>query len=71
MRGRVSAVSSVSINASNELGDFRAGVTAALIGTVPAVFVGGLATLGATALWWRWFPDLRRVDRLEEVRAAP
>ena len=71
MRGRVSAVSSVSINASNELGDFRAGVMAAWIGTVPAVLVGGLATLGATALWWRWFPDLRRVDHLDEVRAAP
>ena len=45
MRGRVSAVSAVAINASNELGDFRAGVMAAGIGTVPAVLVGGAATL--------------------------
>ncbi len=64
LRGRVSAVNSVSINASNELGDFRAGVMAAALGTVPAVFVGGLVTLGLAALWWKLFPDLRRVDRL-------
>ena len=62
LRGRVSAVNSVSINASNELGDFRAGLMAAAIGTVPAVFVGGLVTLGVTALWWKMFPDLRKVD---------
>ena len=67
MRGRVSAVNSVSINASNELGDFRAGVMAAGIGTVPAVLVGGIATLGVTLLWWRLFPSLRMVDRLEEL----
>lgn len=68
MRGRVSAVSAVAINASNELGDFRAGAMAALIGTVPAVVVGGAATLGVTALWARLFPAMRRIDRLEEVR---
>jgi len=67
MRGRVSAVNSVSINASNELGDFRAGVMAAGIGTVPAILLGGVATLAATALWWRFFPSLRRVDRLDKV----
>jgi predicted MFS family arabinose efflux permease len=61
LRGRVNAVNSVSINASNELGDFRAGSMAVLIGTVPAVALGGLVTLGAAALWWRLFPDLRRV----------
>ena len=64
LRGRVSSVNSVSINASNELGDFRAGVMAAAIGTVPAVFVGGIVTLAATALWWKMFPDLRKVDRI-------
>ena len=66
MRGRVSAVSTVSVNASNELGDFRAGLTAAAIGTVPAVLIGGIATIGVSALWWRLFPDLRRVDRLDK-----
>jgi MFS family permease len=64
LRGRVSSVNSVSINASNELGDFRAGLMAAAIGTVPAVFVGGLVTLAVTALWWKAFPDLRKVDRI-------
>ncbi|MDP2620917.1 MAG: MFS transporter [Hyphomicrobiales bacterium] len=67
MRGRVSAVNAVSITASNELGDFRAGVMAAGIGTVPAVFLGGVATLAAAALWWRVFPSLGRVDRLDQV----
>ena len=67
MRGRVSAVSAVAINASNELGDFRAGVMAAGIGTVPAVVVGGAATLMVTALWARLFPEMRRINRLDEV----
>ena len=66
MRGRVSAVNSVSINASNELGDFRAGLTAAFIGTVPAVLIGGIATLAVTLLWAKLFPAMRRVDRLED-----
>ncbi|MGE5477622.1 MAG: MFS transporter [Bacteroidales bacterium] len=64
MRGRVSAVNFVFIGASNELGEFESGVTAALFGTVPAVVIGGLGTLAVAALWaWR-FPALRRVDRL-------
>ena len=67
MRGRVSAVNSIAINASNELGDFRAGVAAAAIGVVPAVLVGGIVTCGATALWaWR-FPEIRKIDRLRDV----
>jgi MFS family permease len=61
LRGRVNAVNSVSISASNELGDFRAGSMAVLIGTVQAVALGGVVTLGAAALWWRIFPELRRV----------
>lgn len=64
LRGRVNAANSVSINASNELGDFRAGAMAAVVGTVPAVAGGALVTLGAAALWWRLFPDLRRVNRI-------
>jgi predicted MFS family arabinose efflux permease len=67
MRGRVSAVNSVSINASNELGDFRAGLSTAAVGAVPAVLVGGIATLVVTLLWARLFPAMRRVDRLEDV----
>ncbi len=64
MRGRVSAVNSVFIGASNELGEFESGVLAALIGTVPCVVVGGLGTLAVAALWARWFPTLRDRDRL-------
>ena len=65
MRGRVSAINSVSINASNELGDFRAGIMAGGIGSVGAVLVGGAATVGIAALWWKMFPTIRRVDRLD------
>ncbi len=68
MRGRVSAVNSVSITASNELGDFRAGTMGAAIGTIPAVLIGGLVTLSVAAVWWRVFPELRRVDRLDQVK---
>lgn len=64
MRGRVAAVNSVFIGASNELGEFESGVVAALIGTVPAVVVGGAGTLLVAALWARWFPTLRQRDRL-------
>ena len=64
MRGRVSAVNTVFIGASNELGEFESGTLAALIGTVPAVVAGGLGTLAVAMLWARWFPALRDRDRL-------
>jgi len=67
MRGRVSAVNAVSINASNELGDFRAGVMAGGIGTVPAVLVGGLTTVAVTVLWMKLFPSISRIDRLDQI----
>jgi MFS family permease len=69
MRGRVGAVNAVFIVTSNEFGDFRAGMMAGAIGTVPAVVLGGLATLGVTALWARLFPDLRKVERLDRAPA--
>lgn len=69
MRGRVSAVNSVSINASNELGDFRAGLMASGFGTVPAVVVGGVITLAVTGLWCVVFPGIRKVDRLSDITA--
>jgi hypothetical protein len=65
MRGRVSAVSSLFTGTSNQLGDFRAGVMAALLGAVPAVMIGGIGTIVVALIWMRLFPDLRRVDRLE------
>jgi hypothetical protein len=67
MRGRVGAVNMLFIGASNELGEFESGFTAALFGTVPAVIFGGLGTLGVVALWMWLFPPLRDVDRLTDV----
>ena len=69
MRGRVGAVSMLFIGASNELGEFESGITAALFGTVPAVIIGGLGTLGVVAIWMKLFPPLRTVDCLEDMRA--
>lgn len=70
MRGRVSAVNSVFIGASNQLGEFESGLTAALFGTVPAAALGGLGTLAVVAIWMRLFPALARRERLYEP-AAP
>lgn len=69
MRGRVSAVSGLFIGASNELGEFESGLTAAWFGTVPAVVIGGIGTLVVVATWMELFPPLRRVDRLVDVSA--
>ncbi|MBI3303594.1 MAG: MFS transporter [Deltaproteobacteria bacterium] len=66
VRGRVSAVESVFIGASNELGEFESGVTAAWIGTVPAVVLGGIGTLAVVALWAWLFPQLRQVEALDK-----
>jgi hypothetical protein len=59
MRGRVNAVDMIFIGASNELGQFESGITAAWLGAVPAVVLGGIGTLVVTALWAWAFPDLR------------
>ncbi|WP_298830284.1 MFS transporter [uncultured Piscinibacter sp.] len=69
MRGRVSAVNAVFIGASNQLGEFESGVTAALLGPVGSVVLGGVGSMAIAALWARWFPALARRDRL--VEAAP
>jgi MFS family permease len=68
MRGRVTAVSMVFIGASNELGEFESGLTAAWWGTARAIWVGGLSACGVVALWAWLFPELRRVDRIEATR---
>lgn len=65
VRGRVNAVNRVFIGASNELGEFRAGVVARLIGTVAAVAMGGAGTMAVAFLWSRWFPELRTARRLD------
>jgi MFS family permease len=68
VRGRVNAVEMVFISASNELGAFESGVAAALVGAVPAVVIGGAATIAVAVLWTRLFPPLARIDRLDELR---
>ena len=65
VRGRVNAVNMVFVGASNELGEFRAGTMAALIGTVPAVVFGGAGAIAVAGLWAVFFPALRKVRRLD------
>mgnify|MGYP002277195524 CR=1 FL=1 len=65
LRGRVTAVNGIFIGASNELGAFRAGSVAALIGVVPAVVIGGIGTVVVAAIWWKLFPALREASRLD------
>jgi MFS family permease len=65
MRGRVGAVNFLFINASNQLGQFESGVTAALLGAVPAAVLGGVGTVAVALLWMKLFPTLRNVERLE------
>jgi len=65
MRGRVGAVNFLFINASNQLGEFESGVTAALIGAMPAAVLGGVGTVAVALLWMKLFPTLKNVERLE------
>ena len=65
MRGRVSAVNTLFVGTSNQLGDFRAGVTAALVGAVPSALIGGIGTLLVVLIWMRLFPALLDVASLE------
>ncbi len=71
MRGRVSSVSMLFIGASNELGEFESGTTAALMGTVPAVVAGGIGTLLVVGLWMKLFPPLTRVNKFADVAISP
>jgi MFS family permease len=70
IRGRVSAVNAVFIGASNELGEFESGVTAAWWGVVPSVVVGGVATIAVAGIWTRLFPVLWRLDRFPGAATA-
>ena len=72
MRGRVSAVNSLFLGASNEFGEFESGVTAHWFGAVRAVVYGGIGSMMVTGLWSVFFPPLRQVDTLtrEELLAA-
>jgi hypothetical protein len=70
MRGRVSAVNSLFFGASNQLGEFESGVTAAWFGVVASVVVGGIGTLAVVVLWMRLFPSLARIDRLDAMTSS-
>lgn len=70
MRGRVSAVNSVFIGASNQLGEFESGATAALLGPVGSVVLGGVGTLIVAVLWLRLFPTLARRNLLQSARKS-
>ena len=71
MRGRVSAVNSLFIGASNELGEFESGLTAQWWGAVRATLVGGLGALAVAGLWSVLFPGLRRADELSSAALRP
>ena len=68
MRGRVNAVNMLFIGSSNELGEFRAGASAALLGAVPAAIAGGACTLVVVGLWTRLFPSLWTVNRFADAQ---
>jgi MFS family permease len=64
MRGRVAAVNFLFINASNQLGGFESGMTAAPLGAMPAAVLGGVGTIAVALLWMKLFPTLRDLERL-------
>lgn len=71
MRGRVGATNMIAVGASNELGDARAGLTASVIGAVPAVLIGGVGSILVVSIWSRIFPELKRVETMEGAGSPP
>jgi MFS family permease len=69
MRGRVSAVNSLFIGTSNQLGEFESGVTASWFGLVPATVIGGIGSVIVALVWMKLFPSLRRLESLDGRRA--
>jgi hypothetical protein len=70
IRGRVGAVGSMFVGASNELGEFESGVTARWLGLVPAVVLGGVLTLAVVGTYLKVFPELRVMDRFRRKTSA-
>lgn len=71
MRGRVSAVNSLFIGTSNQLGEFESGLTATYLGIVPSVIVGGVGTIIIALIWMRAFSALARIETLEVAPKQP
>lgn len=69
MRGRVSAVNSMFVGTSNQLGEFESGITAAWVGVVPAVLIGGIGTIIIALLWIKFFPQLTHIDNLKNAKS--
>ena len=70
MRGRVSAVATLFVGASNELGEFETGVAARLMGPVASAIFGGVGALAVTGLWAWMFPALRKADNLSDPQRS-
>jgi MFS family permease len=70
MRGRVGAVNYLFVDASNQLGQFESGLTAALFGAVPAAALGGIGTIAVAFIWMKVFPALTNLQRLDDHRPA-
>lgn len=71
LQGRVNAVETVFVSASNELGAFESGTLASLVGTVPAVVAGGVAMIAIAGIWTKLFPALSRMGRLGDLQPEP
>jgi hypothetical protein len=71
MRGRVSAVSMLFVATSSDLGELESGLTAAWLGAVPAVVLGGVGTVAVVAIYTLFLGTLRSVDRLDEPHRQP
>lgn len=69
MRGRVSSVNMIFIGTSNQLGEFESGITASLLGTIPAALVGGIGTIVVVLLWMKLFPSILHVDKFEASKS--
>jgi hypothetical protein len=70
IRGRVSAVNSMFIGASNELGEFESGVTAHWLGPIRSVVLGAVATLLVVGTYTRLFPELRTMDSFPQPKRS-
>jgi hypothetical protein len=67
MRGRVSAVNSLFIGTSNQLGEFESGVTASWFGVIPATVMGGIGSILIAFAWMKLFPGLRKLESIESL----
>ena len=70
LRGRVNSVNSLFISTSNDMGDFRAGTAAALLGPISTVLLGGFMAVGVAVGGYFLFPTLRKLDRVTDAELS-